>query len=170
MHDELSIALPEAVFDALDANDHLGTAARAKLQEAFRKSTSTAIFDPAVSAPFASGHQFCLTLAEDAYFDPVKRCSAGPETGSVNDLLKATGRHSILHEYSNHWTKMETQFGSSHELSGTNVGSLWEGVTFVMQARAARALSWNCPEVADACKDQSASLPTYRAAVATAFS
>ena len=65
---------------------------------------------------------------------------------------------------------MEQQFSSGYELSGTNVGRLWEGVFFVMQARAARALSWNCPEVAEACKHPFAFLPTYRAAVATAVS
>jgi hypothetical protein len=71
MYDELSAALPEAVYGALDANGHLGAAARAKLQEAFRKSTSGAIFDPAGGAPF--GHQFRLALAEGSCFDPVKR-------------------------------------------------------------------------------------------------
>ncbi len=96
MYDELSAALPEAVYDALDANSHLGAAALAKLQEAFRNSTSGAIFDPAVGAPF--GDQFRLALAEGAYFDPVKRGlvlaiarrSSGPETSSS---LGAIGVH-----------------------------------------------------------------------------
>ncbi len=130
MHDELSAALPEVVYDALDANGPLGAAARAKLQKAFRKSASGAIFDPAVCAPFR--HQFRLALAEGAYFDPVKRGlalavagrSAGPETGSVNELLEATGRRSVLHEYRDQWTEMEPQFGSGTELSCTNVQCL----------------------------------------------
>jgi hypothetical protein len=45
--------------------------------------------------------------------------------------MEATGRRSILHEYRDHWTEMEQQFSSGHELSGTNVGRLWEGVSFV---------------------------------------
>ena len=60
MYDELSAALPQAVYDSLDTNC-LDATARAKLQEAFRKSTSGAIYDPAVGAPF--GHQFRLALA-----------------------------------------------------------------------------------------------------------
>ena len=38
-----------------------------------------------------------------------------------------------------------------------------------MQARAAQAKSWGCPEVADACQAQHDAIPTYRAALATAI-
>ena len=65
---------------------------------------------------------------------------------------------------------MEHHFGGPYEISGTNVSRLWDGVSFVMQARAARATTWNCPEVEAACKEQFDGLPAYRAAVATAVS
>ena len=42
---------------------------------------------------------------------------------------------------------MSDCFATDHELSGTNVNRLWEGVSFVMQDRAAQAKSWGCPEV-----------------------
>ena len=58
----------------------------------------------------------------------------------------------------------------AHELSGTNVNRLWDGVSFVMHARAVRATSWGCPEVELACKERYDALPAYRAAVATSLS
>ena len=65
---------------------------------------------------------------------------------------------------------MEYLFGGPFEISCTNVSRLWDGVSFVMQARAAPATSWKCPEVESACKEQFEALPAYRAAVATAVS
>ncbi len=65
---------------------------------------------------------------------------------------------------------MENHFGGAHEISGTNVSSLWDGVSFIMQARAARSASWDCPEVENACREQYEALPTYRAAVASSIS
>jgi hypothetical protein len=145
MHDELHSLLPDAVYTALDANAHLSAEKRFKLQEACKKSSISALFDPAIGAPF--GHQLHLSLAEGAHFDPVKRGlalaiagrSAGPETSTGASLFEATGRRSVLLEIRNHWTSIEAEFGGTHELSGTNVNRLWDGVTFVMQARAARA-------------------------------
>ena len=65
---------------------------------------------------------------------------------------------------------MEHHFGDPYEISGTNVSRLWDGISFVMQARAARATSWGCPEVETAWKEQFDGLPAYRAAVASAVS
>jgi hypothetical protein len=65
---------------------------------------------------------------------------------------------------------MEGCFNNGHELSGTNVNRLWEGVSFVMQARAARTSTWGCNEVADACRAQYEALATYRTSIATAVS
>ncbi len=71
MHDELYAALPDAVYNALDANTHLSASARSKLQDACKKSSSGALFDAATCAPF--GHHLQLTLPENAHFHPVKR-------------------------------------------------------------------------------------------------
>ena len=71
MHDELYAVLPDAVYNALDANINLGASARYKLQDACKKSSSGALYDATTSAPF--GHQMLLSLPENAHFDPVKR-------------------------------------------------------------------------------------------------
>ncbi len=52
MHDELHSLLPDAVYTALDSNAHLSADKRFKLQEACKKSSTSALFDPAISAPF----------------------------------------------------------------------------------------------------------------------
>jgi hypothetical protein len=176
MHDELHALLPDAVYTALDANAHLPAEKRFKLQEACKKSSTSALYDPATGAPF--GHQLQLTLAEGAHFDPVKRGlalaiagrSAGPESPTAASLIEATGRRSVLFEFRTHWAAIEAELGGTHELSGTNVDRLWEGVAFVMQARAARATAWGCPEVELACKEQFEAIPAYRTAVATSVS
>jgi hypothetical protein len=176
MHDDLHVLLPEAVYTALDSNAHLSPDKRFKLQEACKKSNTSALYDPATGAPF--GHQLHLSLADGAHFDPVKRGlalavagrSAGLESSGGGSLADATGRRSVLLEFRSHWTSIEADFVSTHELSGTNVNRLWDGVSFVMQARAARAMTWGCPEVELACKDQYEALPAYRAAVASSVS
>jgi hypothetical protein len=172
MHDELHPLLPDAVYSALDSNSHLPPDKRFKLQEACKKSSTSALFDPAIGAPF--GHQLQLSLAEGAHFDSAKRGlalaiagrSAGVESTTGASLLEATGRRSVLLEFRHDWSSIEADFSSAHELSGTNVNRLWEGVSFVMQARAARATAWGCPEVELACKEQYEAIPAYRAAVA----
>jgi hypothetical protein len=160
MHDELHSLLPDAVFTALDSNAHMPADKRLKLQEACKKSSTFALFDPTIGTPF--GHQLRLSLAEGAHFDPVKRGlalaiagrSAGLETLTGGSLFEATGRRAVLLEFRSHWSSIESEFGGTHELSDTNVNRLWDGVTFVMQARAARATAWGCPEVELACKEQ----------------
>ena len=160
MHDELFAHLSKDVFTALDANGHLSPDKRAKLQDACRKSAAGALFDPATAAPF--GHQIHLGLADGADFDPVKRglalaiagCSAGAESSAAGTLVEATSRRAILLEFRTDWGRMEAFFNNGHELSGTRVNHLWEGVSFVLQTRAARATTWGCPEVEDSCKAQ----------------
>ncbi len=176
MHEELYAVLPDAVYNALDANIHLGARARYKLQDACKKSSSGALYDAATSAPF--GHQMLLSLPENAHFDPVKRGlalsiagrSVGVEASGTSALADAAGRSSVLQEFNKNWDAMEYSFSGAFEISGTNVSRLWDGVTFIMQARAARSLAWGCPEVSAACQEQLDSLPAYRAAVATAIS
>jgi hypothetical protein len=176
MHDDLHVLLPEAVYTALDSNAHLPADKRFKMQEACKKSNTSALFDPATGAPF--GHQLQLSLADGAHFDPPKRGlalaiagrSAGLEFSGGGSLVDATGRRAVLLEFRSHWTQIEADFGGTHELSGTNVNRLWEGVSFVMHARAARATTWGCPEVELACREQYEALPAYRAAVATSVS
>ncbi len=62
MHDDLHLLLSNAVYTALDSNSHLPAEKRLKLQEACKKSNTSALFDPATGAPF--GHQIQLSLAE----------------------------------------------------------------------------------------------------------
>ena len=153
MHDELFAILPDAVYTALDACAHLQPAQRAKLQKACKEYAAGALYDPCTGAPF--GHQLQLSLAEIAHFDAAKRGlalaiagrSAGPETSGVSALLDATNRRAILQDFAQHWMGMEHLFGGPFEISGTNVSRLWDGVSFVMQARAARATSWIAPKL-----------------------
>jgi hypothetical protein len=176
MHDELYAVLPDAVYNALDANTNLSASARSKLQDACKKSSSGALYDATTSAPF--GHQMLLSLPENAHFDSVKRGlalaiagrSVGVEASGTSALADAAGRRAVLQEFNKNWEAMEYSFSGASEISGTNVSRLWDGVTFIMQARAARSLSWGCPEVSAACQEQLDSLPAYRAAVATAIS
>ncbi len=168
MHDELYAALPDHVYTALDACAHLPPAQRSKLQEACKKSSSGALSDAASGAPF--GHQLQLSLAENAHFDPVKRGlalaiagrSAGVETAGASALLDATGRRAVLQEFHSHWSLMENHFGGAHEISGTNVSRLWDSISFIMQARAARSASWGCPEVEPAESSTRPCRPTVR--------
>ncbi len=71
MHEDLYGLLPDAVFTALDANAQLPAEKRFKLQEACKKSNTSALYDPATGTPF--GHQLQLSLADGALFDPDKR-------------------------------------------------------------------------------------------------
>ena len=175
MHDELFALLPGDVYAALDANGHLLPAQRDKMQKACRESVAGALYDPATSAPF--GHQIQLALGRGAHFDPAKRGlalavagrAADVDTSASDSVANATGRRALLLEFRNEWADMKDSFHSDHELSGTNVNRLWEGVSYIMQARAAQAKSWGCPEVADACQAQYDAIPTYRAALASAI-
>ena len=150
-------------------------ASRAKLQKACKDYAAGALYDPTTGASF--GHQLQLSLAENAHFDPAKRglalAVAGRyaevDTHSADSVANATGHSALLLEFRNEWAEMKDSFHSDHELSGTNVNRLWEGVSYVMQAHAAQAKSWGCPEVADACQAQHDAIPTYRAALATAI-
>jgi hypothetical protein len=147
MHDELYAALPDHVYTALDARAYLPPAQRFKLQAACKKSSSGALFDVDTGAPSCNSPR--VSLAENAHFDPVRRRlalaiagrSAGVETSGAPALLDATGRSAILQEFHAHWSLMENHFGGAHEISGTNVSRLWDGVFFIMQARAARSTS-----------------------------
>ncbi len=55
MHDKLHVLLPDAVYTSLDSNSHLPAEKRFKLQEACKKSNTSALYDPATGSPF--GHQ-----------------------------------------------------------------------------------------------------------------
>ncbi len=176
MHVELLGILSADAYTALDVNSHLPMDKRQKLQTACQNPASGALFDPTISAPF--GHQILLSLSDGAHFDSARRglalalagrC-AGADASASCTLIEATGRRTLLLEFRNDWYKMEGCFNNGHELSGTNVNRLWDGVSFVMQARAARATTWGCAEVADACRAQYEALSPYRAAIATAVS
>jgi hypothetical protein len=102
MHDELHSILPDAVYrlyTALDSNAHLSADKRFKLQEACKKSSTSALYDPAIGAPF--GHQLQLSLADGAHFDSVKRGlalaiagrSAGLETLASGSLVRSITRY-----------------------------------------------------------------------------
>jgi hypothetical protein len=113
MHEELYAVLPDAVYNALDANIHLGASARYRLQDACKKPSSGALYDATTSAPF--GHQMLLSLPENAHFDPVKRGlalsiagrSVCVEASGTSALADAAGRRSVLQEFKYNWDAME---------------------------------------------------------------
>jgi hypothetical protein len=171
MHDDLRTVLEDDVYHALDASAGLSAAERTRLHKACRDGNLGVLLDNTTSAAF--GHQFVLALAEGSHFHPGKRGLALPIAGrsaaassAVVDFMESMTRDAFLCTLRDHWVAMLPAFSGDHELSGTIVNRLWEGVTFTMKVRAARATAWGLPEVADACGSQYQALPAYRVAIA----
>ena len=174
MHTELAALLPEAVYAALDSTVGLTASERYKLLSACKKNDIASLLDHATAAPF--GHQFTLVLHDGAHFDAVRRglalAAAGRSAQASEGTLSATfdlgTRDALFLQLKNRWAHIERALRLPTELSGTDVNTLWTGVTFVFRLRADRARSWGVPEVADACSSQLAALPAYCAAIADA--
>jgi hypothetical protein len=175
MYVELINILSADAYNSLHVNSHLSMDKRQKLQAACHNPASTQQSTPPSDTRSSSA---CLKARTSTPRTCAKlglalalagRC-AGAEASASCTLVEATGRRALLLEFRNDCYKMEGCFNNGHELSSTNVNRLWEGVSFVMQARATRAATWGCAEVADACRAQYEALSSYRAAIATAVS
>ena len=174
MHDDLRPLLDDAVYHALDASAGLKAGERSKLHKACKEDVAGTLLDNTVAAAF--GHQFTLSLAEGSRFDPLKRGLALAAAGrsatsasSLSDVTDEVNRDNHTRLLRSQWQEMLSAFAKDQELSGTIVSRLWNGVTFVMRIRAARAATWNVAEVSTACRTQADGLQAYRAAIASAL-
>jgi hypothetical protein len=171
MHDDLRAVLEDDVYHALDASTGLSATERTRLHKACRDGSLGVLLDNTTSAAF--GHQFILALTDGSHFHTGKRGLALAIAGrsaaastAVVDFMESMTRDAFLRTLRDHWVAMLPAFAGDHELSGTIVNRLWEGVTFTMKVRAARASAWGVPEIADACARQYQGLPAYRVAIA----
>jgi hypothetical protein len=174
MHDDLRPLLDDAVYHALDSSAGLKAGERTKLHKACKEDVAGTLLDNTIAAAF--GHQFTLSLAEGARFDPLKRGLALAAAGrsattssALSDVTDEVNRDNHTRLLRTQWQEMLSAFAKDQELSGTIVSRLWNGVTFVMRIRAARATTWNVPEVSTACRTQADGLQAYRAAIASAL-
>jgi hypothetical protein len=175
MHDELRSLLDAPVYHALDVSAGLKPAERAKLQKAYREDRAGTLLDNTVGAAF--GHHFDLALSDGAHFHPLKRGLALAAAGrsaalstAPPDYLDLVARENFLRQLRDHWTAISAALPRDQEISGTSLTRLWEGVSYVMRTRAARASTWGVNEVSSACRVQFESLSTYRTSIATALS
>ena len=164
MHDDLRPLLDDAVYHALDASAGLKAGERSKLHKACKEDVAGTLLDNTVAAAF--GHQFTLSLAEGSRFDPLKRglalAAAGrsaTSSSSLSDVTDEVNRDTHTRLLRSQWQEMLSAFAKDQELSGTIVSRLWNGVTFVMRTRAARAATWNVAEVSTACRTQATVSP-----------
>jgi hypothetical protein len=171
MHDDLRAVLEDDVYHALHASAGLSAAELTRLHKACRDGSLGVLLDNTTSAAF--GHQFILAFAEGSHFHTGKRGLAlaiagrsAAASSAVVDFMESMTRDAFLRTLRDHWVSMLPAFSGDHELSGTIVNRLWEGVTFTMKVRAARATAWGVPEVADACARQYQALPAYRVTIA----
>ncbi len=93
----------------------------------------------------------------------------GAEDAAPSDVADEVSRDNHTRLLRSQWSDMLSAFSRDQVLSCTLVSRLWNGVTFVMRIRAARAAAWNIPEVSIACRGQADGLPAYRAAIASAL-
>ena len=174
MHDELRPLLEDAVYQALDVSSGMKPAERAKLQKAHREDHAGTLLDNAVGAAF--GHHFILALPDGAHFHPAKRGLALAAAGrsaslssAVPDFPELVARETFLRQLRDQWSAVSVALTRDLELSGTQLNRLWDGVSYIMRIRAARATTWGVPEIATACKTQYEALSKYRTSVASAL-
>ena len=174
MHDELRPLLEDAVYQALDVSSGLKPAERAKLQKAHREDHAGTLLDNTVGAAFS--HQFILALPDGAHFHPVKRGLALAAAGrsaslssAVPDFPELVARDTFLRQLRDQWSAISVALTRDLELSGTQLNRLWDGVSYIMRTRAARATTWGVPEITTACRTQYEALTTYRTSVASAL-
>ena len=174
MHDELRPLLEDAVYQALDVSSGMKPAERAKLQKAHREDHAGTIHDNAVGAAF--GHHFILALPDGAHFHPAKRGLALAAAGrsaslssAVPDFPELVARDTFLRQLRDQWSAISVALTRDLELSGTQLNRLWDGVSYIMRTRAARATTWGVPEITTACRTQYEALTTYRTSVASAL-
>jgi hypothetical protein len=138
---DLLNALPAEVYTALDASAHLEITARAKLHKSIETSGLGNQLDLTIAAPF--GYQTSLQHSRNAPWNPLARglalALAGryahvDPNGSVDsddqEDVEAL-RLPVLERLRTQWQDMLPTWSSDHEISLTEVGHLWHGVTWV---------------------------------------
>jgi len=176
---DLLNALPAEVYTALDSSSHLDITARAKLHKSIETSGLGNQLDLTIAAPF--GYQTSLQHSRNAPWNPLARglalALAGryahvDPTGSVDsddqEDVEAS-RLPVLERLRTQWQDMLPTWSSDHEISLTEVGHLWHGVTWVCRERARNAARWMCPEVLAGCVRQVEELKSYPSAVTNAI-
>ena len=173
LHRQLGDVLPPAVYTALDASAHMSLRDRSKYQTYCEDEGLVAHLDFATAAPFH--HLTVLTLHEGAHFDPQVRGkalagagrSAAPIAPSSAHYADGINRDFHLKTLAGNWRDILPSFALDYELSNSSVNTLWDGVSYILSFRAARASEWGVTEVFEACKKQLADIPLYRSQVAS---
>ena len=176
---DLLNALPGDVYTALDANAHLDINVRSKLHKSIESAGLEARLDLAVSAPF--GYQVSLQHSRGTPWNSLARglalALAGRYVhvdahGSVDsdDQLDAEAQRTpALERHRANWLAMLDTWSSDHEISLSQVGSLWQGVTWVMRERCRHSSRWLCDEVQKGCARQVEELKSYPTSVTAAI-
>ena len=87
-----------------------------------------------------------------------------------DDMIEAeTQIAPCLLRYQAMWNEMLPTWNSTHEVSVSQVGDLWQAVSWFLRKRAANAVRWRCAEVLAGCRRQCEELRSYPAAVTAAI-
>ena len=176
-HEELSQALPTAVYNALDNYSHLDIDKKQKLQSALKSVTGPTLFDPCTSAPFA--HQTSLSYTTGAAWSTVPRALALAAAGRSVSMISAEevdsgaeeddtlSEESVMQAHRARWAAI--RWNSSEEIGASSLEHCWTAVNAVLRRRMKRSKQWGCPEVEAACARQYKQLKTYRAGVSSAI-
>ena len=171
--------LPAAVFDSMDASHHMDVPTRAKYQKAIDEGCLENRLDLAVAAPF--GYQVSLVHSRPSPWNAALRGQAlalagryahtGPNGDPDSDdmLAEETQRYPCRLRFQAQWNDMLPTWNSPHEISVSQVGVLWQAVSWHLRKRASNAVHWHCPEVLAGCRRQCAELKVYPAAVTSAI-
>jgi hypothetical protein len=172
-------ALPAAVYDSMDATRHMDVTARAKYQKAIDAGRLEHRLDLATAAPY--GYQVSLVLPRRGLWSAQLRGQAlalagryvhtGPNGDpDSDDMIEAETRIApCLLRYQAMSNEMLPTWNSTHELSDSQVGDLWQAVSWFLRKRAANAVRWRCAEVLAGCRRQCEELRSYPAAVTAAI-
>jgi hypothetical protein len=172
-------ALPAAVYDSMDATHHTDVTARAKYQKAIDAGRLEHRLDLAISAPY--GYQVSLVHPRRGLWSAPLRGQALAPAGRYvhtgpngdpdsDDMIEAeTQIAPCLLRYQAMWNEMLPTWNSTHEVSVSQVGDLWQAVSWFLRKRAANAVRWRCAEVLAGCRRQCEELRSYPAAVTAAI-
>jgi hypothetical protein len=170
--------IPAAVFDSMDTTHHMDVPTSAKHQKAIDESRLENRLDLAVAAPF--GYQVSLVHSRLSPWNAALRGQAlalagrynhtGPNGDPDSDdmLAEETQRAPCRLRFQALWNDMLPTWNSPHEISVSQVGVLWQAVSWQLRKRASNAVHWHCPEVLAGCRRQCAELKAYPAAVTSA--
>jgi hypothetical protein len=170
--------MPAEVYTALDASSHLDITARAKLHKSIESSGLGNQLDLVVAAPF--GYQTSLqhsrgsqrnSLARGlalALTDRYVHVDANGSVDSDDQQETEAARLPVFERFRNQWRDILPTWPSDHEVSLTEVGHLWHGVSWVCRERARNAARWMCPEVLAGCIHQVDELKAYPTSVPSA--